>query len=159
MRYRLRTLLITVSFCAVFIAALVSGSNDWFKVVYSVTFGCCVLATLNAKRSAYCYGFAVVGWAFFIVGFSPWSDPARSNGVVNRSLLTAIIPECLSALCGIIDFQSANASQMDSAMLELRRANRTGIAHFALTLLFAQLAGYLMTIRERRGAQPPERQS
>ncbi len=84
----------------VILAGLRSGSNDWFKSIYSLTFLTLVYAAIAVKsRGAFWYGFAVAGWAYFIVGFGPWigspqgTQPLRA---VNRNLITSIILEVVT---------------------------------------------------------------
>jgi hypothetical protein len=133
--------------CAVFLAALRSGSNLWFKVIYTLTFVSLGYAAVAARyRGAYWHGFAVVGWAYFLLGYGPWvaSGPEHHpNRMVNRGLLSSVLLEVVSH--GIEDAPGPSPLGSDPASIfvpwEDRVANRNGVLHSGLTILFAAAAG------------------
>src|SRR4051812_23788071 len=99
-RFTIGKLLGVITFCGILLAGLSSGSNDWFKSIYTLTFLTLVYAAIAARyRGPSWYGFAVAGWAYFVVGFGPWigsppgSEPLRA---VNRNLDTAVVLEIVS---------------------------------------------------------------
>ena len=99
-RITIGRLLVAIMFFGVIFAGLRSGSNDWFTVIYTLTFISLVYAAIAARyRGVFWYGFAVAGWAYFIVGFAPWigsppgSEPLRA---VNRNIVTSVVLEIVS---------------------------------------------------------------
>ena len=139
-------LLVAIMFFGVIFAGLRSGSNDWFKVIYTSTFFSLVYAAIAARyRGAFWFGFAVAGWAYFIVGFGPWigsppgSEPLRA---VNRNIVTSVILEIVSGIMSTNETLSAGNGSVASHMFrEMHSANRDGICHSALTILFAVVGG------------------
>jgi hypothetical protein len=156
-RFSLAGLLRVVTICAIlcsFIVALRSGSNDSFKSFYTLTFTTLLYAAIAARyRGAFWYGFAIVGWAFFLVGFGPWAmGPHSSEGASNRNLSSSVVNEAVS---GYLTFrvESANANIFGR---ELIRFNREGICHSALTIIFA-IVGGAIAHRMARHATTPHR--
>lgn len=140
-RFSIASVLMAVVYIAILFAALKSGSNDWFKLVYTATFVMLLYGGIAARyRGPFWYGFAVVGWAFFLVGFGGWVDnpyPGRSGRVINRNLISAIIPEIISGSLN----QPADSTKASSTMRQNEWANRDGVCHSGLTLIFGILGG------------------
>jgi hypothetical protein len=86
-RMTIGRLLLAIMFFGVIFAGLRSGSNDWFKLNYTLTFISLVYAAIATRyRGVFWYGFAVAGWAYFIVGFGPWiGSPPGSEPLETRS--------------------------------------------------------------------------
>ena len=146
-RMTIGRLLLAIMFFGFIFASLGSGSNDWFKLIYTLTFISLVYAAIAARyRGAFWYGFAVAGWAaYFIVGFGPWigsppgSEPLRA---VNRIIVTSVVLEIVSGNMPESEMPAADASGLESNMVrQMHWANRDGICHSALTILFAVVGG------------------
>lgn len=136
-------------------AGLRSASNDAFKSIYSLTFLALVLAAIAARyRGAFWHGFAVAGWAYFVFGFGPWiGRPTSFEGpnAVNRNLVSTVVLEVVTGTMARIDFQtSGNQGMAGMTDFWLRQANRDGIGHCALTILFAYGGGWVARALARR---------
>src|SRR5262245_25907390 len=99
-RLTIAWLLAAIVVLGILFAGLRSGSNDWFKVIYTATFITLVYAAITARyRGAFWYGFAVAGWAYFLIGFGPrigsppGSEPLHA---VNRNIVTSVVLEIVS---------------------------------------------------------------
>lgn len=158
-------LLGAVAFSGIVFAGLRSGSNDWFKLIYSLTFATLVHAAIAARhRGAFWHGFAIAGWAYFLVGFGPWIDspPGRALRGVNRNLVTSVVLEIVSGTMSRGDLPAVvvGGPPGSTMIFDLRWANRDGIVHSALTILFACLGGSVSRALARRptpeGSDPPD---
>jgi hypothetical protein len=154
-RFTIARLLGAIMFFGIVFAGLRSGSNDWFKLIYTLTFIMLVYATIAARyRGAFWYGFAVAGWAYFIIGFGPWigsppgSEPLRA---VNRNLVSSVVLEIVSGTMSRRDLAPSGAGGPATNMiLQMHWANRDGICHSALTILFAFGGGIVSGVVARR---------
>jgi hypothetical protein len=154
-RFTIARLLIAIVFFGIVLAGLRSGSNDSFKLIYTLTFITLIYSAIAARyRGAFWHGFAVAGWAYFIVAFGPWiGSPPGSFPLhtVNRNIVTSVILEIVSGTMSAIDAASPGAGGMPNNMIDqLRWANRDGICHSALTLVFATLGGLVSRRMARR---------
>lgn len=158
-RLTIARLLGVILFCGIIFAGLRSGSTDWFKSIYSLTFLILVYAGIAARyRRAFWYGFAVAGWAYFVIGFGPWVGSSFPTGAHASMVWTGTRPpgevntELLSSLA--LDFVAGLMARQDSAVLEsglligpsldqLRWENRDGIGHCVLTILFGFAGGWV----------------
>lgn len=140
------------------LAALRSASNDAFKLIYGLTFLLLVYAAIAARyRGAFWHGFAIAGVAYFLVGFGPWINSLSSTvpqHAVNRNLGTSVVLEIVNAW---IARTEPRPPYGDRARIirylnnnDLRYANRNGITHCALTLLFALGGGQVSRTLARR---------
>jgi hypothetical protein len=141
-------------------AGLRSGSNDWFKLIYTVVFLTLIFAAISARYlGAFWHGFAIAGWAYFLIGFGPWigsppgSEPLQA---VNRNIVTSVVLEIVSAIMYRVDAAALGGAlpPTDPASMmisQLRSANRDGICHGALTILFAFVGGFVARVVARRG--------
>jgi hypothetical protein len=143
-----------IMLCGIVFAGLRSGSNDWFKLIYSLTFFALVYAAIAARyRGPFWYGCAVSGWAYFIVAFGPWigsppgSEPLRA---VNRNLVTSVVLEVVSGTMSISDPPSSATGLTAMMISQMHSANRDGICHCALTTLFAVAGGFVSSAMARR---------
>ena len=156
-RFTIARLLCAIMFLGIVFAGLRSGSNDWFKMVYTLTFITLVYAAIAARyRGAFWYGFAVAGWAYFLVGFGPWigsppgSEPLRA---VNRNIVTSVVLEIVSGTMSRSDSApSATGGPLPNMIRQMQWANRDGICHSALTILFALVGGIVSRIVARRSS-------
>ncbi|WZP01105.1 hypothetical protein EP7_005549 (plasmid) [Isosphaeraceae bacterium EP7] len=50
------------------------GYLDALKAMYVLTVISLLVAVIAARyRGAFCFGFAVFGWGYFLIGIAPWS--------------------------------------------------------------------------------------
>ena len=133
-----------LAFGAIALTAFRSGSEAWFGALYSAVVCLLLLSALGARIarervSDFCFGFAVFGWSFVLLGFglvpkgggSP--DYVEEDLSVNGYLLTTVL---LKKLCICV----SNYSGID----EVGRYGWTvGIGHLILTVLLAGLGGFL----------------
>jgi uncharacterized membrane protein YccC len=152
-RLTIARLLGLVVFCGIVLGGVRSGSNDSFKSIYTLTFVALIYAAIAARyRGPFWYGAAVAGWAYFLVGFGQWIETEPGfppPQAVNRNLVTAIIPEAMSGLAS--EAERAAQSIVPPALARLD-ANRAGVCHCALTILFAYLGGRVSRVVARRSA-------
>lgn len=132
-----------VGYVAALLAALRSGSDLWFKTIYSATFLVLLYAGLAARhRGPFWYGFAVVGWAYFLVGYGPWIEGSSEiswAGAINPGLLSEILTD--KVLDWSHRMSSDRAITGSFGAVAIPRLNRAGVCHSALTLAFACLGG------------------
>ena len=144
-RFTIAGLLVSILFFAIVFAGLRSGSNDWCKLIYSFTFVTLVYAAIAARyRGAFWYGFAVAGWAYFIVAFGPWIGVQPVSEPVNRSLITSFVHEVVVA-----ELARRDPPPFATGFDDVLKANREGIFHCALTVLFALLGGSVARVLAR----------
>lgn len=154
-RLTIARLLGVILFFGVILAGLRSGSNDWFKSIYTLTFILLVYAGIAARyRGAFWYGFAVAGWAYFVVGFGPWiNSPAGSPppGTVNRNLISSVILEVVTGSMPSSDSAVTYTAGGPTGIVWFQKQsdNRNGIGHCALTILF----GFVVGLVTRRHAK------
>ena len=156
-RFTIARLLAAICLLGIVLAGLRSGSNDWFKLIYTLTFMTLVYAAIVARyRDTFWHGFAVAGWAYFVVGFGPWigSPPASEQfRVVNRNLVTSVVLEIVSGTLSRLDSPSPGFGPTTMTMFQdMLRANRDGICHCAWTGAFAIVGGLVAGILARRRA-------
>ncbi len=105
-------------------------------------------------RGAFWYGFAVAGWAYFLIGFGPWigsplgSEPPRA---VNRNTVSSVVHEIVSGTMSRSDPAPPGAGGLaTNLILQMHWANRDGICHSALSLLFTFVVGLVSGVVARR---------
>ena len=137
-RVTIASLLAVIVFFGVVFAGLRSGTAMWMRSIYTGTFLTLVYAALAAKyRGAFWYGFSVAGWAYLVLGISPWGEPSSFEGI-NGGLIS-------SWFYGLaIDFLSNwHAGRPGSMGPYLWETNCLVICHCALTVLLAVAGGLL----------------
>src|SRR4051794_36572493 len=77
-RLSLSGLMVVIAILAAEFAAMRSGSQLWFSTIYSITLLVLLVATLAARfrrggARAFWFGFALFGWAYFLMALGPWS--------------------------------------------------------------------------------------
>jgi hypothetical protein len=158
-RLTIGSLLGAIIFFGIIFAGLRSGSNDWFKSIYTLTFVTLVFSAIAARyRGAFWYGFAVAGWAYFIVGFGPWigappgSEPLQA---VNRNIVTSVVLEFVSGTMSMLDPrpQPGAGGPVANLVFQPQWSNRDGICHSVLTI-FSALLGGLVSKRLARRPSP-----
>lgn len=148
-RLTIAGLLVLIVILSMLLTALRSGSNDWFKLIYTLVFLTLVYAAIAARyRGPFWHGFAIAGWAYFIIAFGPWIGAPPPHQNVNRNLVTSVVLEIVTAIMYRIDAMAYPGgippTDGTSMMLsDVRSANREGITHCSLTLLFACAGGFL----------------
>lgn len=129
-----------ILFFGIIFAGLRSGSNDWFKPIYSLTFLTLVYAAIAARyRGPFWYGFTVAGWTYFVIGFGPWINSSLPRAV-NRNLVSSVIVEFVSSRMARNDSLAWSIGPTMN-WSQIRAANRDGIGHSTLTPLFAFAGG------------------
>lgn len=141
-RFTISRLLGLILVLGLVLAGLRSGSNAWFKSIYSLTFIILICAAIAARRrGAFWHGFAVAGWLYFVIGFGPWIG-SPSPGTVNRNLVTSMITDVVTDAFSQPDSEGGGRSGPFVLMIvDGNRANRDGIVHCALTILFGCVGG------------------
>jgi hypothetical protein len=156
-RITLAALLGVVCFCGVILAGLRSGSNDAFKVIYTLTFLILVYAGMASRyRGPFWHGFAVAGWALFVVGFGPWIGSVsgmEALRTVNRNLVSSVLFEIVSMTVQRSDPLPTLNPAVSMMILQNIEANRNGITHCALTILFAYVGGLVCQGVARRSRE------
>jgi len=138
---RLRVSMAGLLGVVLFLAGLRSGSDGWFRAVYTATAASLLFAIVAARHlGAFWYGFAAVGLAYFVIGFGPWvpSPPGSEGRGLNRNLATSALVEL--ATLAIADREPPPAGTVNylyNLMREGRKANLNGILHSALTVALA----------------------
>jgi hypothetical protein len=159
-QFTISRLLAVIGACGIVLAGLQSGSNDWFKLIYTLTFLSLVYAAIAARYwPPFWFGAAIAGWAYFLIGFGPWiGSPPGSEPLhaVNRNIITSVILESVSGMIGASDRAQAGTGvgTMGAGAImihKLRSANRDGIMHCALTVLFACGGGLIAKRLARSG--------
>ena len=146
-------LVLIVAACAIAFTALKTASELWYSTFYTFTAVLLLSAVIAARfrrgnEKAFWFGFAVFGWAFFVVGLGPWpdvdTDPDGINITLNRQLLTSRVIEFL------VPYLRSQAN--DFGRIGQITTNAMGIAHLLTTLAIATAGGALaFLIRRRRG--------
>src|SRR4051794_26146795 len=134
-------LMVVVPLFAVGFSALRSGSDLWFRTGYTLVVFALLVATIAARyRGPFWFGFAVVGWGYFLVVFSSLFDSGEGyHRGINQNLVTTQ----LLALVGGLDFLwrgPGNRNYGDTI------AHIVNIGHLMLTLVFACGGGLLASI-------------
>lgn len=139
-RFTIARLLGVILILGLVFAGLRSGSNDWFKLIYTLTFLKLVYAGIAARyRGVFWYGFAVAGWAYFVIGFGPWIG-SPPPGAVNRNLVSSVVLEVVSGTMSRHDSPEWSTGPGRN-LTGIIRDNRGGIAHCALTIMFGFTGG------------------
>ena len=156
-RISMAALLGMVLYSGLILAGLRSGSDLWYRSIYTLTAASLLYGGVAARhRGAFWHGFAVVGIGYFLIGFGPWiAGPPGSNGRgLNRSLATSMLVEAVSDHLTNPGQPPPGHLNEYYMMLESRKANLNGIAHSALTIAFATIGGLAsrtLAARRRRG--------
>jgi hypothetical protein len=151
-------LMSVVAFLAFGLAALRAGSDAWFRTAYTLTVLILFAAAIAARyRGPFWYGFALVGWGYFVLGY--WYGPETHFDhfvqlpypTLNPSLLTSY---WLNSACEAMVQKTREGASWDIRLFQL--ANTKGIAHSLLTLLLAVAGGIAARLFHdtRDGASP-----
>ena len=145
LRVSMSGLLGVVLFSALILAALRSGSDGWFRAVYTATAGGLFFGIVAARHlGSFWHGFAAVGVAYFALGFGPWivGPPGSEGRGLNRNLATTtLIVEPVAEAIAARDTPPPGPINGYYLMREGRKANLAGILHSALTIALAIAGG------------------
>lgn len=165
-RVSLAGLTVLVLVVAVECAALASGTHSWFRWAYSLTVAALLLAAVAARyRGSFWYGFAVVGWGYFLIGLGPWAAFIPNSPIAERKANGALLTSYwLDRVCHRLVVTPLPPDPPESAgsvgpayLTEQRRLNTVAIGHTALTLLFALGGGMVANAFAIRGSQLGDR--
>ena len=107
-----------VLFVAVSLVAFRSGSEEWFRSLYTTTISAMLFCTIAAKLSrkpysAFWFGFASCGWSYLIVGLglgprvgaevSEWDNDQLLNAFLLTTPLIKSVVIAISSYVGIQD--------------------------------------------------------
>lgn len=149
-RITIAGLLLIVVFFGVVFAGLRSGTTMWMRSIYTVTFLTLVYAAIAAKyRGRFWYGFSAAGWAYLVMGLTPWGEPSSFEGM-NRALLASWFYELA------IEFLSGWHKRTGGMGPYLWESNCLIICHSALTILFGIAGGLVAGAMAGRRPQSPE---
>src|SRR4051812_37111537 len=82
-------LIVVVLAIGLALAALRAGSFAWLRAMYTATAFAFLLSVLAAKyhRDTFWFGFAVFGWAYFLLGIGPVTNWLPVSDVVQGPIL------------------------------------------------------------------------
>jgi hypothetical protein len=155
LQWPILVLILIIAVCAIAFTALKRASDLWYGAFYTFTALLLLSAVIAARfrrgsEKAFWFGFAVFGWAFFVLGLGPWpsvnvDDPTDNSGIsLNPHLLTSRV---ILYLVPYLRLQTDDVAQIDKIT-----TNTMGIAHLLITLAIAPIGGTLaIVIRRRRG--------
>ncbi len=153
-----------VLFSGLVLAALRSGSDPWFRTIYTVTAAALLYAAAVARsRGPSWGGFATVGLLYFVLGFGPWiiGPPGSEGRGLNRNLATSALVEYATNAIAARDGPPPGHVTGYYLMVEGRKGNLNGILHSALTILLAAAGGVAARLAAtkagRRGASATRR--
>jgi hypothetical protein len=120
-----------VLFLGFWFAAMRSGSHLWLRVSWTLTASVLLASLILARyRGAFWYGFAIVGWGYFLLGQSP------GDGTLNPWFLSSDLVEYL---CSFVP-QYRIVGLADALEIE-RSRNIEIICHSMLALIAASVGG------------------
>lgn len=159
-RVSLAGMILAVGYAGLVFAALRSGSDAWTRTIYTVTAASLLFAGVAARhRGVFWHGFAVVGAAYFVLGYGPWvAGPPGSEGRgLNRNLSTSVLVDL--AVEAVIPPDAPPPGHNSSYYInrEGQKANLRGIVHSSLSVALAAGGGALaraLAAGARRRAHP-----
>jgi hypothetical protein len=151
-RYSIAGLITVIAVCGVGFAGFRSGSETWFRWLYSATVAVLLLAAVLAKsagrRSAFWAGFAICGAAYLILGLGV-RPPVVSEEIEQEQLDPVVNPFLVTT--PVITFL------LTSNYPSMERIGEYGyslaVGHLMVTVLIAAVAGVLaLAIVDRRSS-------
>jgi hypothetical protein len=147
-------LVLIIVACAMAFTALKTASDLWYGALYTFTMVLLLAAVIAARfrrgnEKAFWFGFAVFGWAFFVVGLGPWPgqgvDEGEGMGIaLNQNLLTS------RAILFLVPHLRITTNEFGA--IDRITRNTIGIAHLLVTVTIAVGGGAIaILIRRRRG--------
>ena len=141
LRLSIAGLMALVLFLGFWFAAMRSGSDLWLRISWTLTASVLLAALILARyRGAFWYGFAAVGWGYFLLGSVAWVGlpygQSPGLGTLNRMLLSSDLADYLCSFVPEIRTEGFSAAS------EIERCRNIELTcHSMLTLLFAPVGG------------------
>lgn len=138
-RFSLATLAVSVVPIACACGALSSGSRLWANATFSFTLVLLLLATVGtrlapAHRRTWWAGFAVFGWAYFVLALGPWFRESLARNLVTSEILRRLYPWW--ELSGMTGTSESRGYLIEEGFFRL-------VGHSVFTLAAAVLGGML----------------
>ena len=152
LRVSILAIILGVAACAMAFTALRTASKLWYSVLYTFTAFLLLTAVLAARfrrgnERAFWFGFAVFGWAFFLLGYRPWmnafGDLADPSGPpLNPNLLTS----------RVILFLLPHLRKPTNSLGGIDEITQItlGIAHLLMALIVGIAGGFFAVLLRRR---------
>jgi hypothetical protein len=152
LRVTILAIILGVAACAMAFTALRSASKLWYSVLYTFTAFLLLTAVLASRfrrgnERAFWFGFAVFGWAFFLLGHRPWmsafGDLADPSGpTLNPNLLSS----------RVILFLLPNLRKPTNSLGGIDEITliTLGIAHLMLALIVGIAGGLFAVVLRKR---------
>lgn len=152
MNHKVSSLACLMAFIAVLgmgLALMRAASEFAFEAAFTGTFFLLLAATIAARhRGPFWYGFAVVGWGYFLIGAGPWfgAAPVGSQGELRLNL---------STITGFLLDQTVRSCYPDPRSPEGRHLRKEltyalSIGHMILAFTFAVIGGLCVRFFENR---------
>jgi hypothetical protein len=137
-RYSIRMLLAAIGFCGLGLASLRSPSQLWAATLFSLALAGLVaslvgIAFQRGHRRAFWTGFAIAGWAYWLVALSPWVGDVVGPRLVTTGLLEILndrvkpaAPETWGSIPKSVLSQLANVSPMQGPQKAGTKPERAG---------------------------------
>jgi hypothetical protein len=132
-------------------AALRAGTAFWFRTVYTSTVVMLLVATLAARFShragrPFWFGFALFGWAYFLLVLGPWSQPPPDREEPIPAANSAMLST--PAIASTLHFVRGSAEEYED-VTEFATCS-TNIAHLMIALIAAMIGGWTADFMRRR---------
>lgn len=151
-RVPILAIVLIVASLAIAFTALRTASQAWHEVTYTFT----VLALLTAmlasrfrrgSERAFWYGFAVFGWAFFLLGYRPWMN--AFNEVDDEGLGSPFNPFLLTSRLFEYLLPRVRLTTNDGAMIDEITSTTLAVLHLLMTLAVAFVGGIVALLMRR----------
>lgn len=145
--------MLIVAACAIAFTALQTASSVWHEATYTFTVLVLLVAVLasryrRGRERAFWFGFAVFGWAFFVLGYRPWMNafgevtedgegPPYNPLLLTSRLLLFLIPHL-------------RKPTNDYVAIDVISRHTLGIAHLLMTLAVGIAGGVIAIVLWRR---------
>ncbi len=158
-RFTILSLMTIILFLGLGLAAIRTGSFLCLQLVYTVTVVVLLLSVLTAKylREAFCVGFAIFGWGYFLIAIGPWTfwvpvweQPGRVTVQYQQANLLVLSNYPLDFLAS---YQPINAVFVPVGGIRVTVDSRkvaTGIGHVVCVWLFGLAGGLIATYLSSR---------
>ncbi len=155
LRVTILAIILGVAACAMAFTALRTASKVWYSVLYTFIAFLLLTAVLASRfrrgnERAFWFGFAVFGWAFFLLGHRPWmsafGDLADPSGPpLNPNLLTSRV-----ILFLLPDLRKPTNSLRGIDEITLITL---GIAHLIMALIVGIAGGFFAVVLRKRSRE------
>ena len=149
-------LILIVPACAIALTALRTASDLWYGAFYTFTAVLLLFAVIAARfrrgnEKAFWFGFAVFGWAFFVLGLGPW--PTMNVDEPDAGIGIALNPHLLTSRVILYLVPHLRTQTDDLGRVDKITTNTIGIAHLLITLAIATAGGAVAVVIRRRRAK------